>query len=117
MSQATPQAPPNTQETVVLEDSQKKREAEEAEEPKTKRARQEDDEDQDEDQEDEDQEDEDKEDDYYQDSALIARMEAAMLGDDTKKGRAARRPPTVCWPSRGMSRGTPPASRTRCGPS
>ena len=75
-----------------------KRVAEEEEEPKTKKARQEDqdDEDQDEDQDDEDQDDdqdEDHEDDYYQDSALIARMEAAMLGDHTKKGskKAANR--------------------------
>ena len=89
-----------------------KRVAEEEEEPKTKKARQEDqddedqddedqvedqdDEDQDDDQDDEDQDDdqdEDHEDDYYQDSALIARMEAAMLGDNTKKGskKAANR--------------------------
>ena len=64
-------------------DTQHKRGAEEeAEELKTKRAKQED-EDQ---EEDEDQDEDQDEDDYYQDSALIARMEAAMLGDNTKKG-------------------------------
>ena len=66
----------------------------EAHKPETKRAKQEDqDEDQEDDDQDDDQDEDQEEDDYYQDSALIARMEAAMLGDHTKKGskKAANR--------------------------